>query len=483
MISDVGDIAKPRFALPWPVGVRFMVVIVSPIVLFLTVSLVKTIAAGDVMGTARFVAILCSPIIVYVVLRWPYVFPYSFYVLLTPFDLLLAVKGTGTITRVLGALATVAILFACVRKKRFEPPPMSLLFLGAYFAFGIASFFWAVDVPAASTALQSLTSLMAMYAILSISPITERELRYICACIIVGGVASSVFGIYVFHHAPQSTADPGRLSLNFDNDHQMDPNFFANALLAPFALTLVALAHSRSPLRIASALGAIGILGTGIIISQSREAQLAIVVIVLMLAWASRRRVLSMLLLVPPLIIVPLTVPSIVARMSTAATTGGAGRVSIWQVGWQSFLQRPIFGWGAGGAVESYDRNFLLVFQRYNAGWTRPPHNTYLNVAIEFGLIGLTLGAIALFSIVRQYSGIRRGDSTYDLKVGLMASLAGLLLVSNFVDVAVHKYFWLVLMTTVQLNTVARHERERERVRKPSVRPIATTFVEASAAS
>ena len=326
----------------------------------------------------------------------------------------------------------------------------------AYLAWNVASLLWAANVSDATVDGQTLASLVAMYALLSVSPLTERDLRMICGCIVAGGVALSVFGMYLLHNSAAAVGDAGRLTINIDNTRTIDPNHFANSLLAPLALALVALAHARTPLRIAKSLGAVALLGTGILISLSREALLGVVLIVVVLALFSRRRLLSASLLIPPLVIVPLVVPSIGQRMALAFSTGGAGRTSIWQVGWYSFLQRPVIGWGVGGALQSYDTNFLSVFQKYDTGWGMPPHNTYLHILIELGVVGFMLGSAAFVSILPQLRGIERGDSLFDLRVALTASLVAIVMVAGFIDLATYKYAWLVLTAIVQLSVVVK---------------------------
>jgi O-antigen ligase len=55
------------------------------------------------------------------------------------------------------------------------------------------------------------------------------------------------------------------------------------------------------------------------------------------------------------------------------------GRLLIWTAGVHAFVQRPWLGWGAG----SFDRTIVPWFGR-----PRAPHNSYLCILVEQGVVG-----------------------------------------------------------------------------------------------
>jgi O-antigen ligase len=55
------------------------------------------------------------------------------------------------------------------------------------------------------------------------------------------------------------------------------------------------------------------------------------------------------------------------------------GRLQIWTAGVHAFVQKPVLGWGAG----SFDRTIVPWFGR-----PRAPHNSYLSVLVEQGIVG-----------------------------------------------------------------------------------------------
>jgi len=426
----------------------------------LIAAFVYAIGSGDLQLTILVAGLAVAPALLILALKRSYLFPYGIYVVLIPFDNMLAISNSGTLTKMLGILSTLFIMIYAFRRKGVMAPPFALYAWLAYLLWMLVSAFWSVDIGNGTNTIQAMCSLVAMYAVISVAPLEERDLRAICICIVLGGIASSFYGMYLLHDHPAGM-DAGRLMINVEN-RTIDANHFANAMLTPIALSLVALLNARRPVVIIGSLFALSALFAGELMSLSREAMLSCVVIVLITVVLSRRRVVGFGILATMIALVPIFAPTIHQRLNDALATGGAGRTSIWQVGLRSFSQHPFFGWGVGGSVEAYDRNFLNVFQFYNTGWSRPPHNTVLQTAIELGAVGLVILLVGYFSTFRQFKGIRRQSNLYDLRVALTASLIGLGICAMFIDLQNYKYFWITLATTAQLRTVARTRRRAE---------------------
>ncbi len=423
----------------------------------LIAAFVYSIGSGDVRLTVLVAGVAVAPALLVLALKRSYLFPYGIYVVLIPFDNMLKISGSGTLTKFLGILSTIFIMVYAFRRKGLNRPPLTLYAWLAYLTWTMLSMLWSADVANGMSTMQAMFSLIAMYAVISVAPVEERDLRAICACIVLGGVASSFYGMYLLHDQPAGM-EAGRLMINVDN-RTIDANHFANAMLTPIALSLVALLNSRKLHVILGSLFALAVLFAGELMSLSREAMLACIVIFLITVAFSRRRVIGFTVVAALIAMVPVFVPSIGKRLSDAIATGGAGRTSIWQVGLESFKQHPWFGWGVGGSVEAYNHNFLNVFQFYNTGWNRPPHNTVLQTAIEYGVVGLVIMLVGYLSTFRQFKGITRESGLFDLRIALTASLIGLGICSMFIDLQNYKYFWITLATTAQLRTVARMRR------------------------
>jgi O-antigen ligase len=414
------------------------------------------VGTGDWTVMLVLTGILAAPLLVLVALRWPYVFPYGLYVALVPFDNMLKIGGAGTLTKLLGMLAIVAVAAHAFFVRRATAPPRALWIWAAFLLWNVIGTMWSPDLPTALLFVQTMGSLVLLFAILTIAPIDEDGLRAVCAFVVVGGVAASLYGIYLLHESPQMAGDYGRLMINL-GDRRIDPNHFANSLLAPIALSLVALTSSRRPAIIFASLVALGVLVGGVLVSLSRESLLGCLVIVAVVIAMSRHRLVGALITVPLVIAIPFFVPAIGQRMIEAFSTGGAGRTSLWRVALAEFAQHPIFGWGTSGAVDAYGANFLRVYQAHPVGgWVITPHNTPLHVAVELGVIGLALFIAAYVATLLMLNVVKRDDRLWDLRVALTAAFLALAFVGFFIDLASYKYVWLVFAAIAQLRTVVR---------------------------
>jgi O-antigen ligase len=420
------------------------------IVLFL-MGIGVAIASGDLKVVGILLVLLAAPFLVALAIARPYLFPYGLYIALVPFDNLLSLGNGNTLTKVIGGLTIVAVLVSILRERRIVRPALTLPLVILYTFWMLLSMFWAVDVGFAWGDVKTMISLALLYGVLSTAPIEERDLRAICLTIVLSGIAAALYGMWYFHQYPPST--DGRLFLNVGG-RQIDPNGFADSLLAPIALSLVGLMKARRIHTFLGSLAALAVLGEGVLITLSREAMLGCVAVALVAVMMSRRRLLALSLLLPSFALILLFVPAVVARLATSVSTGGAGRTAIWQVDVHAWLQHPIFGWGAGSAFQAYSANLLSVAPHDFAGWDRPPHNLVLNTLVNLGIVGFVLLAIAFVLTLRQLRRIPRGDRLYDLRVGLTASLVGIAVASLFIDNTTEKYVWIVLCAIAQLRTV-----------------------------
>ena len=426
----------------------------------LAAAFVYAIGTGDVRLTVLVAGFAIAPALLVLALKRSYLFPYGIYVVLIPFDNMLKISGAGTLTKMLGILSMLFIIVYAFRRKGLNAPPLTLYVWLAFLVWSLISMFWTADVANGLSTVQSMMSLILMYAVLSVAPVEYRDLRAVCICIVLGGIASSFYGMYLLHDQPvlATGSDPGRLMINVDN-RTIDANHFANAMLTPIALCLVAVLNSNRPRTIIGALLALGVLFSGQLMSQSREALLASVVILGVTIAYSKRRVIGVVIAGVVVALVPIFAPNMGQRLADALTTGGAGRTSIWAVALHAFQQHPFIGWGAGGSIEAYDRGYLSIYQAYNAGWGRPPHNTPLQAAVELGVVGLVLILAAYFTTFRQFKGIERGDRLYDLRIAFTAALIALGICALFIGLETYKYFWVLLCSIAQLRTLARSRR------------------------
>ena len=136
--------------------------------------------------------------------------------------------------------------------------------------------------------------------------------------------------------------------------------------------------------------------------------------------------------------------PLFLLRLKNALVTGGAGRLDIWAAGFSAlkhFLMQ-----GAGIA------NFEVAYQQYAGfaptfrGYSRAAHNIYLEIAVELGIVGLTLFVTAVWLHIRK---LHRPRSFFwahpePMAIACAAMVAGMLVSAFFVGLLWIKSFWMV---------------------------------------
>jgi O-antigen ligase len=123
------------------------------------------------------------------------------------------------------------------------------------------------------------------------------------------------------------------------------------------------------------------------------------------------------------------------------------GRFEIWQVGWTMFSDAPVHGHG-------YD-SFGHYFDYYagssglglpNSQESKAPHNSFVGILVQFGVIGFALFLAVMFSALRRAWVVWRKGSNNSSALAWVAALAAFLVVANFVDYAIdRKYLWYAL--------------------------------------
>lgn len=417
--------------------------------------------AGTKTGAALALLSTAGPIVIYAALMNPVAFPFSAYVLLTPFDSILDMPQFGTVTRLLGMLSGAALLFYMLRTKRFlEPPKATALWL-LLFLWMAASMFWALDLPTAQGLLAISLQLFGLYLVASMLRLRLPQLRLLLGAAAAGGVGSAFYGLYMWKSGEGMFKD--RLFIHTDTS-SLNPDHFAASLLTPLLICLIAAIWSRSILvRIASVAGLV-IIGATIGLTGSRGAELGLAIALVYVIWRDPHRVWIALTAVA-LAVATLGFAGVnyfMQRWSIAAATGGAGRASIWHTGFQAFKENWLFGAGYGSFPFAYDHVFITTFQPDNAHWHRASHNIFLGTAVELGVIGLILLLLAWWGQFRLLSRIAIGDARFPARLALEASLVGLFVCGMFADIMIEKYVWLAFMLVVLTHNTTAPERSAE---------------------
>jgi putative inorganic carbon (hco3(-)) transporter len=330
-------------------------------------------------------------------------------------DVIVHVHSAPSVAKALIAVLALAIL---LRWAIFGERPTSLglpaLLLAIYGLVGLASMLFAVD---RSVVLQSLGDYWKDAAVvLIIIALLRRphQFRHAVWVLLIVGIFLGALSLHQFltkNYHSQYGGFAVALYMNIStgaNDYRLagpvgDPNFFAQVMLVPGLLGLERLLHERKPiLKGLAGLSALLSILT-VIFTYSRGALVALVVALILYFVLYPPRPAQLLLAAAlGIVVLAFIPPSYYSRALTLQnllpTQHGfsnirqdaalQGRISENLTAILMFEQHPIFGVGL--------RNFPILYQDYTqslglapSGQTRSPHNLYLEVAVESGIVGL----------------------------------------------------------------------------------------------
>ncbi|HET7815201.1 MAG TPA: O-antigen ligase family protein [Candidatus Baltobacteraceae bacterium] len=399
---------------------------------------------GAVLGLVTTV----GPALLYGAIVAPMVFPFSAYAVLTPFDSILDMNEFGTLTRLLGAASAAALLFYMLRTKKAAEPPRSTALWLIFYLWTAASMFWAIDVASAQDLLPTSLQLFGLYIVAAMMRIDIKKLQIFTGAVALGGVTSAAYGLYMYHTG--AGIFKNRLFIHTDTS-KMNPDHFAESLVLPVAICLIAALWSRSLLtKVLAVAGTVIMLAT-IGLTGARGPMLGIAALLVYLIWRDpHRKALAIGSSALVALAVVITGPAyFFARWAEAGVNGGAGRVDIWRVGLIAFKQNWLVGAGYGNFPFAYDRAFMQTFQAFYANWHRASHNILLDAGVELGVIGLILLVLAWWGQFRLLKNIPAADIRFPLKLALEGSLIALFICGMFSDIMIEKFLWLAFMLVV----------------------------------
>lgn len=267
-----------------------------------------------------------------------------------------------------------------------------------------------------------------------------------------------------------------------------DPNFFAQALLAvvPIAVFFAWREERRLPRALAAAAAALTLAAA--VFTYSRGAWLALACeLALVVALSSQRLrlgalaaafVAGFLLLAPQEFTRRLTTVVQLVSPEEAAVDPDSSfeeRRLYTQTAWTMFLARPLVGVGAGNYTVHFAEHADRVGsagRSYEApGAAHYPHNLYLEIAAETGLVGATSFAAVLVAAFAALERARRrlerrGDArAAGLARAVTVGLAGYLVSSLFLHGHFLRYLWLLLGFALALEAHSRRAPEGDATR------------------
>jgi len=317
------------------------------------------------------------------------------FAVLLPFERVATLGGqssTGagtTLNYYVGLAAGVTLLATGLATGSLRASPRAAYWWGGLIFWSICTMIWAVDPGSSRERIPTALALLLLYALSVSLEISEKQLNWIMGCTIFGGVIAALLACSQFVNGVTYF---GRASLMIGG-RATDPNVFAACVLLPLSLAAGAFFGSRRQVYKVASFFAFALILISVLLSMSRGAIVAVaaMLFVFLRRYRVSPRVIAAMAVLP---LLGLLLPSMFfQRLQHGISSRGEGRFDIWMVGLAAFRE-----WGLQGAGLE---NFTTVYQKYSGvapvfrGYNMEPHNVYLLIGVELGVVGLFLFANA----------------------------------------------------------------------------------------
>jgi O-antigen ligase len=374
------------------------------------------------------------------IVRWPMVTTFGVYAFLAvSLDSLPFLPGGATLTKPVGVLTGAVLLSVGLIERRLGHLSWAAVWWSLFMLWSALSAGWAGDSTLVFRRLPTVISLVIMYAVAASFRPSRRELYWVCALTVLGGVFAASLA-YWFGSDVSTAGEVGRTRLVVGGVDDVNPNTLGRLLLLPLAFAIAGVVGSRGALRRLVAMGCVGLIGFGILISVSRGAVVAAVAMLLVLLYRLRVRwqiVAVMILLLAIVTAMPDVFYERFGALASGEDTSGSNRTDIWRAGLQIFVDRS--GFTGVGLDNSSDLSMPSKPRSV------PLHNIYLAVLADLGMIGLALMLAAISShFLAARNAAREGPGSIILAAS-EAAFVGMLICAFFADYLWTKTFWLAL--------------------------------------
>lgn len=359
----------------------------------------------------------------------------------------------------------------------------------AVVAYGLVGFTSLLYAPQTDAVIESLSNYVkdALIALVVVALLKKpHQFRHVIYTLLVVGVFIGSISVHQYL-TDNFRSDYGGFAIaeymnivEDTNDYRLsgpvgDPNFFAQVMVVLAILGIERLVHDKNPLIKILAGWAAVVSTLTVIFTFSRGATIALALVIILFFWVYRLKpvhlVMVLILGIGMMSFVPSTfyeriltlkdiVPSSTGQINVREDSAIQGRASENLTAWVMVMQHPLMGVGLN--------NFPYLYQEYTktlglapTATNRAPHNLYLEVAAEMGIVGLSVFLFMVWLAFRSIFSARRkfraaGLEDYaNMATGFAIAFAGYMLSAFFVHASYPRYFYLLLGIAYALSVVS----------------------------
>ena len=369
-----------------------------------------------------------------------------------------------TLSSLLGGLVIAACLGHLLLTRRGSIPTMPVAVWSLLLAWTIVGVFWAENTREAFRTVTIAVPLVLLMVLVSALPREQIDFNGLRRAIMLSGLIVGAYGLGLRAVGVQfpTPGDSERFAIS-NSPAEANPNIVAATLLLPLVMSLERMIVGE---RGSKAFGAICSFFTlsAMFLTASRGGMISAGSAIILTFFFCGRTPGGRLLVrrtVAQVGIFFLAIGLSFAIFTTLTSTQGlerlearfvrtpierlqrkdsSGRLEIWQAGLLACKMHCALGAGADNFPEIYNKVSAFSGATKFAGANRPAHNILITLAVETGVVGVSLFALALGAEWMTLSQPRVRALTPALK----AAVLGLLIVNFFLSLLWYKYIWLI---------------------------------------
>jgi O-antigen ligase len=409
-------------------------------------------------------------------------------------DVMILNGAPSTATAFLGLLFLIIILRWILYNEKPQDWMVAATMIVLYGMVGVATFLYADDtvrVQSGVIAYFKDAVIVVVIVILLRQPATLRNAMWalLAAGIFMASLTTWQQLTGTFDNEYWGFAKAGRMQIvaGQEDDFRIagpigDPNFYSQVLLVLVPLAMDRMRQEKKKALRMLAGYTLAVCVFSIFMTFSRGAFLSMIIVIVMMLIKNPPKPLTFLIAIA--IIVPLfsvLPPSYTARLKTIPDAipgltekdvreeaSFRGRSSAQQAGWLMFLDNPLFGLGVG--------NFGNHYQEYSRGlgidssrWDQAPHNLYLEIVTEKGLVGLSVFAALIGTMFTGIGRARRqfldvGEpSLASLVIAFRIGIIGYMIAGIFLQLSYPRFFWVLIGIGFAIPNVAQNMIDKQR--------------------